>query len=119
MRQTKRVISSDPVLQRIMELLKRNGRTEKDLVNYLCLAKNAFDHWKFDNSSSFMNHIDKIADYLGVSIDFLVRGHNADSFVAIEKEIIETYRMLNRNRQEMILNMLNELKILTKLEAEK
>ena len=37
----------------------------------------------------------------------------------LEREIIETYRILNRNRQEMILNMLNELKILTKLEAEK
>ena len=119
MRQSKRVISSDPVLQRIMELLKRNGRTEKDLVTYLCLAKNAFDHWKFDNSSSFMNHIDKIADYLGVSIDFLVRGHDTDSFVATEKEIIETYRMLNINRQRMILNMLNELKNLTELERQK
>ena len=55
-----------------------------------------------------MQHIDGIADYLGVSIDFLVRGHETDGFVAEEKKFIDIYCKLSRRRQEMILSLLND-----------
>ena len=112
MRTPIRTITDDPILHRIMDLLKRNGRTEKDLLRSVNLKDTTFNRWKFENSKSFMQHIDKIADYLGVSIDYLVRGTAmagfTDDFVAEEKGIIDTYRKLSRKRQEMILNLLND-----------
>ena len=112
MRTPIRTMTDDPVLLRIMDLLKRNGHTEKDLLRNLNLKDTTFKRWKFENSKSFMQHIDKIADYLGVSIDYLIRGFINEgttvSFVAEEKEIIDTYRKLSRRRQEMILNLLQD-----------
>ena len=112
MRTPIRTMTDDPVLLRIMDLLKRNGHTEKDLLRNLNLKDTTFNRWKFENSKSFMQHIDKIADYLGVSIDYLIRGFINEgttvSFVAEEKEIIDTYRKLSRRRQEMILNLLQD-----------
>ena len=103
-----RTTTDDPILLRIMDLLKRNGHMEKDLLRSVNLKDTTFNRWKFENSKSFMQHIDGIADYLGVSIDYLVRGYETDGFVAEEKGIIDTYRKLSRKRQEMILNLLND-----------
>lgn len=112
MRTPIRTMTDDPILLRIMDLLKRNGHTEKDLLRSVNLKDTTFNRWKFENSKSFMQHIDKIADYLGVSIDYLVRGEEmarfTDDFVAEEKGIIDTYRKLSRKRQEMILNLLHD-----------
>ena len=108
MRTPIRKLTDDPILHRIMDLLKRNGNTEKDLLRHVKLKDTTFNRWKFENSKSFMQHIDNIADYLGVSIDFLVRGHETEGFVAEEKGIIDIYRKLSRKRQEMILSLLND-----------
>ncbi|MBR1658531.1 MAG: hypothetical protein IJ697_08715 [Synergistaceae bacterium] len=108
MRTSIRTMKDDPILLRIMDLLKRNGHTEKDLLRSVNLKDTTFNRWKFENSKSFMQHIDSIADYLGVSIDYLIRGHETDGFVAEEKGIIDIYRKLSRRRQEIILNLLND-----------
>ena len=52
-RQTKRELTDDPVLLRILELLKEKGNTEKDMVEYLGLGNGAFTHWKYENQKSF------------------------------------------------------------------
>ena len=111
MRTPIRTMTDNPILLRIMDLLKRNGHTEKDLLRSVNLKDTTFNRWKFENSKSFMQHIDSIADYLGVSIDYLVRGYEADGFVAFvaeEKKIVDIYRKLSRRRQEMILNLLHD-----------
>ena len=114
-------MTDDPILLRIISLLKRNGHTEKDLLRSVNLKDTTFNRWKFENSKSFMQHIDKIA--LGVSIDYLVRGQEANGtdrgmvgFVAKEKEIIDFYRKLSRKRQEMILNLLHDFAEVEKIE---
>ena len=112
MRTPIRAMTDDPVLLRIIDRLRLNGHTEKDLLRSVGLKDTTFNRWKFENSKSFMQHIDKIADYLGVSIDYLVRGQEPDEgtggFVAEEKGIIDLYRKLSRKRQEMILNLLHD-----------
>lgn len=114
-------MTDDPILLRIISLLKRNGHTEKDLLRRVNLKDTTFNRWKFENSKSFMQHIDKIADYLGVSIDYLVRGlegttGETEGYVAEEKEIIDLYRKLSRKRQEMILNLLHDFAKVEKIE---
>ena len=122
MRTPIRTMTDNPILLRIMDLLKRNGHTEKDLLRSVNLKDTTFNRWKFENSKSFMQHIDSIADYLGVSIDYLVRGYEADGFVAFvaeEKKIVDIYRKLSRRRQEMILNLLHDFAEVENREIEK
>lgn len=41
-----REVSKDPVLCRIMDVLRQRKRTNKDLENYLHLANGTFNSWK-------------------------------------------------------------------------
>ncbi len=64
-------------LNKIVEELKKQRKTQKDLTDYLGLQKNAFSNWKHGNNTSYLKHLPKIADYLGVSIDYLLGKENS------------------------------------------
>ena len=68
-----------------------------------------------------MSYIDKIADFTGTSIDFLVRGVEMDgsTFTGAEQELVLRYRKLNEKRQRMIWDLLKDFESLTELDVEK
>ena len=51
---------------------------------------------------SYYEHIAAIADRLGVTIDYLVRGEelSVDSLTHNERELIENYRLLDDERKK-------------------
>ena len=59
-------------LDRIQELLKQQGKKQKDLTDYLGISKNSFTAWKSGRVKSYQKHIPQIADFLGVSTDYLL-----------------------------------------------
>ena len=59
-------------LDKIKELLSQKGLKQKDLTDLLNLSKNAFTNWNNGNNNSYMKHLPKIAEFLGVSVDYLV-----------------------------------------------
>lgn len=60
------------VLDKICELLKQQGKKQKDLTDYLGITKNSFTDWKSGRIKSYTKHIPKIAEFLGVSTDYLL-----------------------------------------------
>ena len=44
-------------MQRILELLKEQGKTEKELIQYLGLANGAFTPWKFGDTKGYMSFL--------------------------------------------------------------
>ena len=60
------------VLHRIIRLLKENNKKQIDLTDYLGISKNAFTNWKIGDNSSYMKHLPKIAEFFGVSVDYLL-----------------------------------------------
>lgn len=64
-------------LNKIQELLKAQGKKQKDLTDYLGLQKNAFSNWKHGNNTSYLKHLPQIAEFLNVSIDFLLGKENS------------------------------------------
>ena len=54
MRYTNRKVTEDPVVERLLDLLKEQGKTEKSLLQYLGLANGTFTLWKYDNGKSFL-----------------------------------------------------------------
>lgn len=66
------------VLNNIIQVLKENKRKQVDLTNYLGITKNAFTNWKNGDNTSYMKHLPKIAEFLGVSVDYLL-GNNPPS----------------------------------------
>lgn len=59
-------------LDKITTLLKQQHKKQVDLTNYLGVSKNLFTNWKIGHSSSYKRYISKIAEFLGVSTDYLL-----------------------------------------------
>lgn len=64
-------------LNKISELLANKGKSQKDLTDVLGLHRNAYTEWKRGKSVSYNKYIYQIADFLGVSVDYL-RGDSDD-----------------------------------------
>ena len=60
------------VLDKISALLKEQGKTQKMLCEALGLNQQAYTNWKGGSNDSYMKYLPRIAEYLGVSIDYLL-----------------------------------------------
>ena len=61
----------DIVLERIIKELKRQEKKKIDLTNYLGLVSSAFGNWVSGRNKSYTRYIHGIADFLGVSVEYL------------------------------------------------
>lgn len=59
-------------IDKILILLKEQKKTQKDLTDFLDISKGVFTDWKSGKNSSYKKHIDKIAEFFGVSTDYLL-----------------------------------------------
>lgn len=59
-------------LNKITDLLKKQQKSQKDLTDFLGLTKNSYSNWKSGNNNSYMKYLPQIADFLNVSVDFLL-----------------------------------------------
>lgn len=58
-------------LEKILDELARTSHTQKELCEYLGIGKQAFSDWKAHKSTSYMKYLTQIADFFGVSVDYL------------------------------------------------
>ena len=65
-------MNQDPIIQKIIDLLEKQGKTQKNLTDYLSITQNAFTDWKSGRIKSYRKHLAKIAEFLDVSVDFLL-----------------------------------------------
>ena len=74
------------------------------LIKFLQLPRGTFSNWRRDKGKSYYEYIDKIADHLGVTIDYLIRGHEikSDSLTSQETELMDNYRILTDEAQKVV-----------------
>lgn len=60
------------VLTKILMLLNKSHMQQKELSNYLGLSKNTMTGWKNGNNNSYMKYLPQIAEFFGVSVDYLL-----------------------------------------------
>lgn len=79
--------------------LKKQNKSQKDICEYLGTTKNTYTNWKAGKSASYKKYLPEIAEYLGVSIDYLLeKDHqtkNRETFIKLsdqEKELVYAYR---------------------------
>lgn len=60
------------VFDRIMFLLNELHIEQKVLAEYLNVKPTVFSDWKAGRNSSYLKHIDKIAEFFNVSVDYLM-----------------------------------------------
>ena len=88
----------DATLQKILELMEKNGIDNLKLAEQLGLNRQAITDWKAGRSNSYKKYLYQIADYFGVTVDYL-KGETdkkaptlSESFTEEEKHIIYAYR---------------------------
>ena len=95
----------DGTLERILTQLNEKKISASEMEKELCVPRGSFSNWKRGNGRLYYAYIDKIADRLGVSIDYLVRGFDIDqdSLSARELELITSFRKMSDRGQKVIL----------------
>ena len=96
----------EAVFERIDSLMKQQGRQHKELNEYLKLGERTYNNWKTGKSSTYLQHIDEIATFLGVSPNYLITGNDKySSSNALEDELLDVFRPLSEQKQRWILNI--------------
>ena len=83
---------------RIDSLLKQQGKKQTELCKYLGISKNRYTDWKAGRIQSYSKHLSKIAEFLGVSVDYLLG--QPEKPTAEDDELTEYLEEL-RTRPEM------------------
>lgn len=94
------------VLDKIIQLLKENKKKQTELTDYLCISKNAFTNWKNGNNTSYMKHLPKIAEFFGVSVDYLLGNEPYENAEALEF----TYALYNEMTHDLSQEKIDQLK---------
>lgn len=79
----------------IIELLEKQNKKQKELTDYLGISKNALTDWKSGRIKSYTKHLPKIAEFFGVSVDYLL---------GVEKPHKPINNMLRTPEEEAELN---------------
>lgn len=58
--------------EKIEELIKASGKTAYQVAKEMGISPSLFSEWKSKKYEPSRNNLDKIADYFGVSVDFLM-----------------------------------------------
>ena len=92
------------ILNNILSLLKIQNKKQSELTTYLGLSKNVFTNWKSGDNTSYIKHLPHIAEFLGVSVDYLL-GTDAPS-----DKTVFTYALYNELAHDLSDEQLERLK---------
>lgn len=91
---------------KLKELRKENKKSQEEIAKFLNLNQTSYGRYELETSEPTIETLCKLADYYGVSLDYLVGRDFANEFGYLnqeEKAIISSYRKLNSyNKARMI-----------------
>lgn len=69
------------IAERIVTLLERQGKRQSDLARFLRVRPTTVSEWVHGKREPSGAHYERVADFFGVSIDYLVTGREAPAAV--------------------------------------
>ncbi len=90
------------IIERVTETLEKTDKKATELCDYLGIRPSTMSTWKTRNSDPPAKYIKPIADFMGVSVHYLLTGEEAPAhklITAEEDELLELYRALPQNKQ--------------------
>lgn len=85
------------IIDRIYELFDETGKKPYRLCKILGITQSTFSTWKTRHKNPPAEYMKKIADYLGVSLEYLMTGEENPEYrytTAQEDELLELFRAL-------------------------
>lgn len=106
MRHTDKELTDDPVVLHILELLKKQGKIEKQLTDYLGLQSGTMTKIKYYGSMAHYKHLKEICEFLNTTPNYLFMGseEDKDELTAAERKLIRMYRGFDKEKKRCIEN---------------
>ena len=60
------------IMHKVITLLEESGKKQTDFANKIGVPKQLISDWKSGRNKSYMKYLPQIADYFGVSVDYLL-----------------------------------------------
>jgi transcriptional regulator with XRE-family HTH domain len=88
------------ISQRIFELLKEKNKQQKDLAAYAGISASAISDWKKKGTNPSAEYIFPIAQFLGVSVEYLLTGNEtAYDLSETEQRLLRLFACLTPTQQ--------------------
>lgn len=97
----------------IISLLEQQNRTQKELTDYLGITKNAFTDWKSGRIKSYNKYLPQIAEFFGVSVDFLI-GKEKPKTDDLTDKLLQIWKQLNDDGKAKLIDYAADLSTLGK-----
>lgn len=101
----------EKTLQKIISVMNDKGITQKDMTEALGLSEPSFAAWKSGRNRSYLKYLHAIADFLGVSVEYL-RGETDEK---MKPPVNEDEGLTNEER--LLLALFNQIPKEKKTEA--
>ena len=88
------------IIERISELLREQGKDQRELCEFLGVSQSVYSEWKSGKSKSIRQYVDRIAEFLGCTPDYLLGSEVA--FSPAELQLIGAFRSLSLEGREFI-----------------
>ena len=106
------IITDDEVLNRIMDTMKEKDVSQAELSLHLGLDRSTFNTWRRNPKRVYFKYLNQIADYLGVTYDYLLHGNSPSLepyLTPDESCIVEKFRSLSIGERKIVLKMIRAL----------
>jgi transcriptional regulator with XRE-family HTH domain len=91
------------VVGRINEILAKRNENKDGFCKFVKVTPTAITHWKRDGAIPSVEVMMRVADYLGVSMCWLLTGEDEDGLASDERDLVASYRRLDdRDRQDVV-----------------
>ena len=101
----------DMVVQRMVRLLRKQGKEEKELMNYIGLQSGSMKNWKYAGSYGYMKYMKEICEFLDTTPNYLFYGPDDPErrMTPTEREMIQMYRDIDEDRKKHITDLMKDL----------
>lgn len=97
-------------VERILKILDKKGISKNKMLTELGLAKNSFNNWISRGTSPSGETMQKIANYLGVSVDYLLNGTSKVAVADSKKaELNELFDKIPDDKKPEAIKILKEM----------
>lgn len=104
-------------IDKILCLLKQQHKTQKNLTDYLNVSKGVFTDWKSGKNTSYKKHIGEIAEFFGVSTDYLLGMEKEKSPIVNSDETL-MFALYGDDNKDITPEMLEEVRNFAKFVRE-
>ncbi len=95
------------ILTKISMLLKEQGKTQKALCAHLGLKQQAYTNWKNNNNDSYMKYLPQIAEFFGVTIDYLLGNATPKEISLFPAELLEIISTFSKDEMTELENYIH------------